>query len=203
MSSGIAVGASRAYAHLGQDEFSFANWAKAVKRGNTFVSSGPLLLFQADGRVPGDEIRIGAGGGRIEVTVDLHSTIPVHRMDIIWNGKPVVTREENAGAATMRLRETINVSGPGWLAARCSSRFLSVSQRVAAHTSPIYVTVPGRELFSAPVASYMLTLIDGAETWVKNLATRPGGERFSRALKIYSEAREHLHRRMHQQGIAH
>ena len=203
MSSTIAVGASRAYAHLGQDEFSFENWAKAVRRGNTFVSSGPLLLFQADGRVPGDEIRIGTGGGRIEVAVDMHSTIPVHRIDIIWNGKTIMTREEAAGAGTMSLRETISVSGPGWLAARCSSRFVSVGQRVAAHTSPIYVTVPGKELFSAPVANYMLNIIEGGESWVKNLATRPDQERFARALKVYSEAREHLHRRIHQHGIPH
>jgi hypothetical protein len=37
-------------AHLGDSEFSFANWAKAVKSGNTFMSSGPLLLFEVDGR---------------------------------------------------------------------------------------------------------------------------------------------------------
>jgi hypothetical protein len=203
MGAWISVGAYRAYAHLGQDEFSFANWARAVRRGNTFMSSGPLLLFQADGRVPGDEIQIGAGGGRIEVTVDMQSAIPVHRMDIIWNGEPVATREEKTGTREMKLRETVNVSGPGWLAARCSSRYVSAGARVAAHTSPVYVTVPGKELFSAPVASYMLNLIEGAETWVKNLAIRPDADRFARALKVFSDARDRLHQRMHRHGIAH
>jgi hypothetical protein len=203
MGAGTSVGASRAYAHLGEDDFSFANWAKAVRRGNTFVSSGPILLFQADGRVPGDEIRIGAGGGRIEVTVDMQSAIPVHRMDVIWNGKPVVTREERSGTGAMKLHETVSVSGPGWLAARCSSRYISAGMRVASHTSPVYVTVPGKELFSAPVASYLMTLIDGAETWVKSLATRPDEERFTRALKVFGEARKRLHQRMHEHGVPH
>jgi len=48
-----------------------------------------------------------------------------------------------------------------------------------------------------------LNLIDGAETWVKNLAIRPDAERFARALKTFGDARERLHQRMHQHGVAH
>ena len=50
MGAYMPVGANRAYAHIGEEEFNFANWAKAVRSGNTFVTSGPLLVFQADGR---------------------------------------------------------------------------------------------------------------------------------------------------------
>ncbi len=74
---------------------------------------------------------------------------------------------------------------------------------VQAHTSPVYVRVPGQELFSASGAVYMFTLIEGAQTWVENLATRPDPERFERVRKMLGEAREQLHRRMHQHGISH
>ena len=72
---------------------------------------------------------------------------------------------------------------------------------VAAHTSPIYVQVAGQQLFSETVVAYLMTLIDGAETWVQNLATQPDPERFSQVLKTFTDARERLHRRMHQHGL--
>ena len=43
MSAGMPVGGVRTYAHLGDEEFAFANWAKAVRAGHTFTTSGPLI----------------------------------------------------------------------------------------------------------------------------------------------------------------
>jgi hypothetical protein len=72
-----------------------------------------------------------------------------------------------------------------------------------AHTSPVYIVVPGQELFSPPAADYFLTLIDGAQSWVENLATRPDAERFEKILRLFRDARAELHRRLHQKGIEH
>jgi len=193
----------RGYAWLGNDEFTFANWAKAVRRGNTFMTSGPLLLFQADGRAPGEEIPMGAGGGKIEVRAEAKSTVPIHQVEIVWNGKVVATRQESAGARELTIEEPIHVSGPGWLAARCVSKVPYAECRVAAHTSPVYVVVPGEELFSAPAVAYMLTLMDGAELWARNLATRTSPDRLNPVLHVFASARERLHQRLHEHGISH
>jgi hypothetical protein len=203
MNASVACGAYRTYACLGQEPFSFASWAGAVRKGNTFMTSGPLLLLQVDGRPPGDEITLRSGSGKIEVLAELKSTLPVHRLEIVLNGKVVASREENGGTRDLTLRETVSVSGPGWLAARCASRMTFGPARVAAHTSPVYLVVPGQELFSAPVAAYMMTLIDGSEAWVRKLAIRPDAERYARVLKVFGEARERLHQRMHKHGIRH
>ena len=61
MSAGVAVGRIRTYAHIGQEEFTFGSWGRAVRKGNTFATSGPLLLLRVDGRVPGEEITPGRG----------------------------------------------------------------------------------------------------------------------------------------------
>jgi hypothetical protein len=200
MGSWIPAGAYRAYAHLGSEEFTFPNWAKAVRRGNTFMSSGPLLLFEVDGRVPGVEIPIGAGGS-IEVRADARSAAPIHRLDIVLNGRVVASRREDAGAKQITLNDTIRAQGPGWIAARCASRLETPGFRIAAHTSPVYLTAPGTELFSAPVAAYMMTLIDGAEAWAAQLATRPDAARFQRILQVFKDARARLHDRMHRLGV--
>jgi hypothetical protein len=206
MGAYMPVGANRTYAYLGQQEFSFANWAKAVRQGNTFMTTGPLLLFRADGHAPGDEIVLGAGAGTVEVQVDATSSVPFHRLEIVLNGRVVASREESAGTRQMTLKEKVQVPGPGWLAARCASRLGPTTAwglGIQAHTSPVYVRVPGQELFSAPAVAYMLTLIEGAQTWVENLATRPDPERFGRVRKTLADAREHLHRRLHEHGIGH
>jgi hypothetical protein len=207
MGAGMPVGGERTYAYLGQEEFNFESWAKAVRRGNTFMTSGPLLLFQVDGHSPGDEITIDRGGASVEVQVEAKSFVPFNHLEVISNGRVVASREDRGGTREMTLKENVPVAGPGWLAARCSSRQAHVtdmwSLQVCAHTSPIYLRVPGQELFSAPAASYMLTLIEGSLTWLENLAARPDPERFERVRKVFLDARARLHRRLHDHGIEH
>ena len=207
MGAGMPVGGERTYAYLGQEQFNFDNWAKAVRRGNTFMTSGPLLHFHADGHTPGDEITIDSGGGTIEVQVEAKSFAPFHRLEVVSNGRVVASREDSNGTREMAMKEKLHVSGPGWLAARCSSRQAHMtamwSLQVCAHTSPVYLRVPGQEVFSAPAATYMLTLIEGCLTWVENLAARPDRERFDRVCKVFHDARDRLHRRLHEHGFEH
>jgi len=206
MSAAMPVGANRTYAFLGDQEFSFANWAKAVRKGNTFMTTGPLLFFKADGRVPGEEILMRSGSGSVEVELEVASLVPFHRVDVVINGRVVATREEQRGTHQMTLRERLAVVGPAWLAARCASRVAPVTPwnfRTQAHTSPVYVRVPRQELFSAPVAKYLLTLIEGGQTYVETLAIQPDHDRFIRTLKVFQDARAALHHRLHQHGIPH
>jgi len=207
MGANEAVGANRAYVHLGDAEFNFGSWAKAVRSGNTFMTTGPLLLFTVDGRAPGEEIKFRSGGGKLEVEARATSFCPIHRLEVVFNGRAVASREQPEGTREMVLKDEVQVSGPGWIAARCLSRYSSFGSgqvpNKLAHTSPVYIVVPGQELFSPPAADYFLTLIDGAQSWVENLATRPDPDRFEKILRLFRDARAELHRRLHQQGIKH
>jgi hypothetical protein len=103
------------------------------------------------------------------------------------------------------LKEKVPVPGAGWLAARCiARRGLGTSwPNMLAHTSPVYFEVPGEQLFSASGAAWLMTLIEGSETWVESLATRPGPARFQQIRKVFVDARAELHRRLHAHGIPH
>jgi hypothetical protein len=114
MGAYMPAGTNRVYAYLGQEEFNYPNYAKAVRAGNTFATSGPLLMFQADGHAPGAEITLGVDGGTIEVIADAQCFVPIHRLEVIFNGKPVAMREEPSGARAMHLAEKVKVQGPGW-----------------------------------------------------------------------------------------
>ncbi|MGH9325859.1 MAG: CehA/McbA family metallohydrolase, partial [Terriglobia bacterium] len=206
MGAYIPAGTNRCYTYIGEEEFTFANWAKGVRGGNTFVTSGPLLLFQVEGRPPGQEVTIGSGGGTVEFRADVHSFVPCHKLEVIFNGRVIASREEPGGSRTISLSDKLKVPGSGWLAARCSSRLgptTSWRYKIAAHTSPVYITVPGQELFSPEAAAYFMKLIDFAEAYVETLAIRPNPDQFAKIRAIYSQARSELHRRMHQHGVAH
>ncbi len=206
MGAYMPVGANRTYAYLGQEEFNFANWAKAVRSGKTFVSSGPLLILKVDGHMPGDEIMMHPGGGTVEVRCQARCHVPIHAMEIVLNGRVVASREIPQGTQEITLNEKIQVPGPAWLVARAISNLdptTSWSLNIAAHTSPVYFRVRGEELFSAATIDYMLTLIEGSQRWVEELATRPDPERFEKVRKVFLDAREILHQRLHQHGIRH
>jgi hypothetical protein len=171
------------------------------------MTTGPLLLFNANGSAPGQEIRFGSGGGTLDVEARATCFFPLHRLEVVFNGRVVASREQPEGAREMILKDQVKVPGPGWIAARCSSRYSSagtgqVPQKVA-HTSPVYIVVPGQDVFSPPAAAYFLTLIDAAQTWVENLATRPDVKRFQKILRLFGDAKAELHRRLHQHGIEH
>lgn len=49
----------------------------------------------------------------------------------------------------MTLSEKVRAPGPGWLAARCASKLgptTAWSLGIQAHTSPVYLRVPGQDL---------------------------------------------------------
>ena len=107
MSAAMPVGANRTYAFIGNREFSFANWAKAVRKGNTFMTTGPLLFFKVDGRAPGEDILMRTGSGSVEAEVEVTSLVPFHRVDVVINGRVVATREDSAGTRQMTFREKL------------------------------------------------------------------------------------------------
>jgi hypothetical protein len=130
-------------------------------------------------------------GGAVEVSVQVRSVAPVHRVEVVVNGEVVSSKEEAQGARLLALREKIRVPGSGWIAARCSSRY-----GATAHSSAVYLAAPGQELFSAPAAAYLMTIIEGTQAWIENMATRPDPERMAKMRAVLNEAHARLHRRM-------
>ena len=114
MSATRAVGATRTYARLQPGEpFQFGAWAKAIRAGRTFVTTGPALFLKVDGHEPGDEIDI-QGGRQFDVEAVAESVFPVHQIEIVQDGQIV-------SSGTSPLKTKIAADKPGWIAARCSS----------------------------------------------------------------------------------
>jgi hypothetical protein len=218
----VPVGLYRTYAHIPDEEFSYAAWCRAVRAGRTFLSAGPMLRFSVEGARIGDTLTLPSGGGTLEVEAVATAIFPLHTLEIVQGGRVVAATEEPRGTRRLALKANITVDSHTWLAARCGgpryyemARFRDCWERgMFAHTSPIYVAVGGPwQLFDASTARYMLTLIEGSLAYIRHTAahepagsvTHHHGEHDHLAFleRPFHEAAERLHRRMHELGLAH
>jgi hypothetical protein len=113
------VGYNRVYVHLEDSvPFTRASWYDALSRGNSFVTNGPLLVAEADGRIPGSRISIGsAQQQRIKVEVRLTSLDPVSKIEVILNGAIVATADCDDQISQQCTIE-FDVDGAGWFLVR-------------------------------------------------------------------------------------
>jgi hypothetical protein len=221
MSSDVPVGIYRTYAYVpAEEEFTYESWCRAVRAGRTFLSGGPIIDFTVDGVRVGDTLQLSSAG-TVEVEAAAESIFPIHTLEIVQQGRVVASTEEPKGSRRLRLRAPLKIDGHTWLAARCGGPGYSAVQHhdgwrrgIFAHTSPVYVAVGGEWwLFDRDTAQYMLTLIEGGLSYVRNVAphhphgavTHHHGEddHLAHLERPFHEAVQAIHRRMHQLGIPH
>ena len=108
-----ALGACRTYVYL--DGPPNANrWLEGLRQGRTFFSTGPLLEFRLDGKLPGSIVRLPPSGGTVlvEGTVQyiapLSKVVLYHRRGVL---REIPLQPERTGA---RFSERIRVSESDW-----------------------------------------------------------------------------------------
>ena len=218
MSNEVPVGLYRTYAYVPEDQdFNYENWCAAVSAGRTFLSGGPLLELSVDGHQIGDTVRM-SGAGTVEVHASAESILPIHSLQIVMNGRVVASTENPSGGRRLELRESVRIDANSWLAVRCggpnyidSTPHYDVWNRgVFAHTSPIYLAVGcDWEMYDQNAAQYMLTLIEGGMTYIRQTSHQHAPDSVSHhhgeedhmayLLRPFREAHEAVLARMHLQ----
>ena len=153
--------ANRVYAYTG-GVFDHEEWIDALKAGRTFITNGPALLLTVNGHPPGETI-LTEPGRAVGVTISWKSYYAVQRVEIIWNGTVVASRQFEDGSVEGTFDLEWDVSGDGWIAARLSSNVRdSFFQPIYAHTSPVYVAAGRRSMEQANAAAGFARSIDRA-----------------------------------------
>lgn len=200
MSAGMPVGGARTYARLDPNEpFTFENWGKAVRAGRTFTTSGPLVDLVVEGRSLGEQIDLPAGGGTLEVQASATCIWPIHKLELVMNGKAVAATGSSTGQKKLSLRTRVKIGQSSWLAARCGSHhqvWHCWPIHLGAHTSPVYVQVGRKRQFSPADASYMLTLIDGGLSYLDTLSVRYDEKRHRAMKAVFEDARARIEQAM-------
>ncbi len=150
------VGYNRVYVHLDDGvPFTRATWCDALSRGSSFVTNGPLLVAEADGRIPGGRITMaGSTKQRIQIDVRLTSRDPVSAIEVIHNGAIVARAACNDQLSQQHTLE-MEVNGAGWFLVRAIAD-VDETFRFAS-TAPWFVdTAGGEQRISKASAQFFL-----------------------------------------------
>lgn len=151
-------GEVRTYVRTG-DEHSFDAWKAGIRRGETFVTSGPIIRVTVNGVGAGGTVELPQEGGDLEIVAELASTRPLTDFRIIVMGEPLPvehSRSHADGIHRLTVRHRLRVTESCWVAARglgepktAIERGLNRKQAVMAHTGIVAVLIGGRPVRSA------------------------------------------------------
>ncbi len=183
-------GYDRVYVHL-QDKFSYREWFRGLKAGDSFATNGPMLFLKVNGHEPGDTIRFSAGyresNTPLRVHAEVYSLADLDRLEVLWKGKVVKRVTAPPDSHKLSTDLVIPVAHTGWFVARA---FEKPSKTVRfAHSSPVYIQV-GHSLGIVPEdALYFEQLMDREIDFYQNLSGfRTAADRGA-MVKMYKEAR--------------
>ena len=133
-----AIGTARAYVPAANARDGYASAVEQVRSGKGFVTTGPALLFEVDGKEPGGVVSQGSHNW----SINLISVRPVDRVEIIVNGQIVETLKGFAGKGRTSYTGKVNLPQGGWVAARAiggKTAWPIMSYAHFAHTQPVWI----------------------------------------------------------------
>jgi hypothetical protein len=203
MSAGTAVGTVRTYAKIDDGkEFDYGTWKESVRKGNTFVTYGPLMEFTVEGKPPGSRLKMSSTGGRVDISWKAASvTVPMSKVELVVNGEIRESRgvrpDQDEGNWAVKVEKS------SWIALLVRGHYSDRPEIIAAHSSPVMIEVDGSPFYAAADATTILEQIEGAMAYLDTVGTRAETVAYKRMRLVLESAHRSLHNRMHQFGMYH
>ena len=198
MGDNIPVGSNRLYT-IPVGEPNYPGWLAGLKAGNGFVTNGPMLTFEVEGRHSGEVVEF-TGSRRVKARATARSILPFESLEIVLNGesasiKTITSRPGNDGLFTLELEGEYELNRSSWLAARVAenpasrNRILPRGLTVFAHTNPVYFLRNGAKVKEISSIRYLQRYLKGTLHWLNTEAKfRTAAER-DEALRLADKAR--------------
>jgi hypothetical protein len=137
---GAVIGQVKVYCYTGAGEpFSPDRWFEALRKGNTFVTNGPMMEFTIDGQIAGSVLEAGEKHKVRIVAETMGGSSSVERVQLIRFGKPVAEiAATDRTTAKLVLETEIDPGFGGWYCAQ-----VKAIDGTVAHSSPIYIERKG------------------------------------------------------------
>lgn len=149
------LGEVRTYVRTGPNH-DFEGWKAGLRRGEVFVTSGPMIRLDVNGVGPGGKVRLPGSGGEVTITAVLASPRPLTGFEIIRMGKPLsvqLAHSTNEQIYRIKIEKKLAINSSCWLAARGTGghktaveQGLGIEQSEFAHTAAIGVIVGGQPI---------------------------------------------------------
>jgi len=98
---------------------------------------------------------------------------------------------------------SIKVPKSAWLALLVRGHYSDKPEMIAAHSSPVMVSVEGSSLLSAFDSVTLLEQIEGTLAFLDTIGTRAADQAYKRMRLVLTSAHRRLHNRMHEKGFMH
>ncbi len=132
---------------------------EGLLRGESFATSGPMLLVTVNGKRPGESI-LAKEKTSLDLQVEIRVSsplYPVRYVDLIRNGRVVSRAFAAEGRSHWELSRRIEASSSGWVAVRAYS-----DAGTEAHTNPVYVYFDGKLPFDDDACGQILARLDSS-----------------------------------------
>lgn len=154
-------GGGKVYVQL-DGPLTYSKWIAGYKAGRTFVTNGPMLFLTVDGKGPGSDFPVAAGG-QVRVSARAQSPVPMGKLELIVNGQVAAEATATADGKEINLNHTLTIPQSSWIAARVAGpghRLVVNDPSVFAHTSPVYCRVQGGSIAFPDDARQVVAWID-------------------------------------------
>jgi hypothetical protein len=144
------------------------DWLRALEAGRTFITNGPFLDFEVEGKTAGGVLSL-AEPGTLRVKAGAFGRVDFRRLEVLRNGEVVAEApsRRREGHFEASLDAPVRVDGPCWLALRipppptkeepaADVPRSELGGPLFAHTSAVYVEIGGRGVFQEKVARGLL-----------------------------------------------
>jgi putative membrane-bound dehydrogenase-like protein len=143
----------------------FAAWLKGAAEGRSFVTTGPLLLLEVDGKGPGSVIhRTGSGPHRVRARVrTICKVAPIQNIQVVVNGNVVHAKTllpSEAQGRWIELEHPLELTHSSWIASRAFGRAPSGAPDAEAHTNPVYVYLDGKAPYDPNSLDQLVARVD-------------------------------------------
>jgi hypothetical protein len=141
-----------------------------------------MVFLTVNGKLPGDELALGAGPQKVQVKVEVRSQVPVDKVELVVNGQPRPWK----GVGTLDLDRS------AWIAARATGpwhRLILNDAGAFGHTSPVYVSLGGAPVRSAADAAFYLDWIDKLIARVRERGQFTDEARRREVIELFAKAR--------------
>jgi hypothetical protein len=186
-------GGGKVYVKL-DGSLSYPRWVAGYKAGRTFVTNGPMLFLDVEGKEPGGELRLN-GASHVKVTARATSPVPMSAIEIIVNGEVAATAKPAQDGKQAEIVEKVNIQQSSWIAARVSGeghRLVVNDPKLFAHTSPVYCYVGGGKITSSNDARLVVAWIDRLLEDVVKSPRFANEQRREEVIKLFERGKQYF-----------
>ncbi|MGB0543218.1 MAG: CehA/McbA family metallohydrolase [Longimicrobiales bacterium] len=187
------VGSVRTYVHIPDDELTMHGWFEGMKNGHAFMSNGPLIEFDIEGRIPGETVSISVGDD-VVASLEVTSITPLERAELVFNGEVIASIPFSGDRRGLSFERSFRPSGSGWYHVRVNGArgesFPMDIPWVQAATNPVWIEVDGAPVRSVAAADYALRWIDKLQEMAEEWAYWRSDAEKTHVYRQFEEARD-------------